>query len=212
MTSNFINDLIVLVADKNTQFTLKGLFARYQSFGIKDISKSFDQIFVHPLRDPGCYSQCVDFLRPYIRDYKHALVLFDHEGSGQESKSREALEIELENKLNDSGWGDRASVIILEPEIEAWVWSDSPNVDEILGWQNPNLSLRNWLVEQNFLEPEKLKPVRPKESLEATLRQTKKPRSSAIYLQLAEKVSFQKCTDSSFLKLKEVLQTWFSDE
>lgn len=57
----FIKDLVVLVADKNTEYTLKGLFTRNQSIGIRDISQSTD-VFVHFQRDPGCYNQGIDFL------------------------------------------------------------------------------------------------------------------------------------------------------
>jgi hypothetical protein len=204
-----MKDLVVLVADKNTQFTLQGLFSRNQSLGIRDVSQDYD-IFVHPQRDPGCYNQCVDFLHSFTGVYNYGLVVFDHEGSGQESKSREEIEAELEQKLNGSGWNDRAAVIVLEPELESWIWSDSPHVERILGWEEQPSSLRNWLLNKNFLESEQIKPSRPKEALETTLRFVQKPRSSSIYEQLAKSVGFARCQDNSFLKLKNVLQSWFS--
>lgn len=204
-----MKDLIVLVADKNMQFTLQGLFSRNQSLGIRDVSQDYD-IFVHPQRDPGCYNQCVDFLHSFRAVYNYGLVVFDHEGSGQESKSREEIEGELEQKLEASGWDERVAVVVLEPELESWVWSDSPHVERILGWGNQHVSLRNWLLDKNFLEHNHTKPSRPKEALETTLRFVQKPRSSSIYEQLAKNVGFTKCQDSSFLKLKSVLQTWFS--
>lgn len=204
-----MKDLIVLVADKNTQFTLQGLFSRNQSLGIQDVSQSND-IFVHPQRDPGCYNQCVNFLRAFRAVYNYGLVIFDHEGSGQENKTREELELELEQKLSDSGWNNRIAVIVLEPELESWVWSDSPHVERILGWEEQKISLKTWLINQRFLESEQLKPSRPKEALERTLRFVQKPRSSSIYEQLAKNVGFAKCQDDSFLKLRNVLQSWFS--
>jgi hypothetical protein len=204
-----MKDLVVLVADKNTQFTLQGLLSRHQSLGIRDVSQSND-IFVHPQRDPGCYNQSVDFLRSFKGVYDFGLVIFDHEGSGQEIKNREEIEDELEQKLNDSGWNNRVAVIVLEPELESWIWSDSPHVERILGWEEQTSSLKNWLINQNFLESEQIKPSRPKEALETTLRFVSKPRSSSIYEQLAKTVGFARCQDDSFLKLKIVLQTWFS--
>lgn len=209
--SNFTNNLIVLVADRNTQFLMQGLLSRHQSFEIKNISESIDHIFVHIQRDPGCYHQCSEFLRPYHQDYNHALVIFDHEGSGQDEKSRHEIEMELEQKLSVSGWENRARVIVLEPEIESWVWSDSPHVERILDWEGRNPSLRDWLTNKDFLMENELKPSRPKEAVEEALREVKKPRSSSIYLELAQKVSFRNCNDSSFLKLKDTLQEWFSE-
>jgi hypothetical protein len=204
-----VKDLVVLVADKNTQFTLQGLFSRNQLLGIRDVSQDYD-IFVHPQRDPGCYNQCVDFLRSFNEVYNYGLVIFDHEGTGQENKSREEIETELEQKLNDSGWNNRIAVIVLEPELESWVWSDSPHVERILGWEEQPSSLKNWLIDKNLLESEQIKPSRPKEALEATLRFVQKPRSSSIYEQLAKSVGFARCQDESFLKLKNVLHSWFS--
>ena len=204
-----MKNLVVLVADKNTQFTLQGLFSRNRSLGIQDISQSND-IFVHPQRDPGCYNQCVNYLRAFKGMYNYGLVIFDHEGSGQESKSRKEIEFELERGLAQSGWNERIAVIVLEPELESWVWSDSPHVERILGWEDHSSSLKNWLIDQHFLEPEQVKPSRPKEALEITLRFVSKPRSSSIYEQLAKNVGFTKCQDESFIKLKIVLQAWFS--
>ena len=209
--TDFSNDLITLVADRNTLFLIQGLFLRHKSFGIKDLSATLDHIFAHSQRDAGCYNQCSEFLRPYTHDYKYALVIFDHEGSGQEVKSREQIETELEEKLAISGWENRAKVIVLEPEIESWVWSNSPHVDKILGWENENPNLRDWLKIKGFLKQTEFKPSRPKEAVEEAMEKVKKPRSSAIYQQIAEKVSFKNCTDASFIKLKETLQDWFSE-
>ena len=204
-----MKDLVALVADKDTQFTLQGLFSRNQSLGIQDIAQSND-IFVHPQRDPGCYNQCVTYLRAFRGMYNYGLVIFDHEGSGQENKSREEIELELEQELAQSGWNERIAVIVLEPELESWVWSDSPHVERILGWEDQLISLNAWLVDQNFLEPEQIKPVRPKEAMDEAIRQVNKAHSSAIFLQLAERVSLNRCQDKSFLKLKSILHNWFS--
>ena len=204
-----MKDLVVLVADKDMEFTLKGLLSRYNSLNIRDISQSYD-IFVHPQRDPGCYKQCVDFLRPFTKEYKYALVFFDHEGSGQEKRTREEIETELEQNLKDSGWQKNASVIIFEPELEIWVWSDSPQVERILGWEDSNNNLRTWLRQNNLFTESEIKPARPKEVMEAALRKAKKPRSSSVYQQLAEKVSFKNCKDYSFQKFKRVVHNWFA--
>jgi len=205
-----MKDLVVLVADKDIEFTLKGLFSRSNSFHIQDISQNYD-IFVHPQRDPGCYKGCVDFLRPFTKEYKYALVCFDHEGSGQEKRSREEIENELEKHLRDSGWEERVSVVLFEPELEIWVWGDSPQIEKILGWEDQNPNLRTWLIQNNFLQEPELKPPRPKEAMEESLRYVRKPRSSAIYQELAQNVSFRNCTDDSFQKFKKVLQSWFAE-
>jgi hypothetical protein len=47
--------------------------------------------------------------------------------------------------------------------------------------------------------------------LEKALRIVRKPRSSSIYFQLAQRISFRNCTDASFSKLKLCLTRWFSE-
>lgn len=128
-------DVVFLVADKDMENALQGLIPR-RSLGIRTIS--YD-IFIHPQRDPGCWNEAVSFLRSFVNQYDYAIVMFDHEGSGQDTRAVDDLQNELEALLEKNGWNNRARVIILEPELEIWVWSDSPKVDECLGWagQNP---------------------------------------------------------------------------
>lgn len=71
--------------------------------------------------------------------------------------------------------------------------------------------LRAWLESRDFWRAAAPKPTRPKEAMEAVLRHNKKPRSSAVYRGLAEKVSFKRCTDRSFLKLTACLQRWVGE-
>jgi hypothetical protein len=97
----------------------------------------------------------------------------------------------------------------LDPELEVWVWSDSPEVDQVLGWHLANPDLRTWLRGKQYLEPTDIKPERPKEALEAALRQVRRARSSAIFRSLAEKVSVERCSDAAFGKLKATLTNWF---
>jgi hypothetical protein len=202
-------DLVVLTADKNTQFAVRGILSRYRSLGIRKLESDF---YVHPEKDPGVFHNAHDYLRVSLKSHAHALVFMDRIGSGQEAMSREELEQHLEDALTVSGWNDRGAVVVLDPELEIWVWSDSPHVDQELGWSGQPQDLRSWLRKQGFLEEKMLKPDRPKEAMEAVLRTAHRPRSSAIYKALAEKVSLAKCTDSAFLKLKDVLKRWFSQD
>ena len=119
---------------------------------------------------------------------------------------------EVEERLARNGWGDRARVIVLDPELESWVWSDSPHVPRILGWSRTRPVLQSWLVERGLLEENQIKPVRPKEAMVAVLRSVRKPRSSKIYQRLAENVSLARCTDPAFEKLRTTLQQWFPNE
>ncbi len=184
---------------------VRGVLSRHESLGIRPITSD---IYVHIHRDPGCRLEAHSFLQSFSHNYEHSLVVFDREGCG-EYINREELELNAEASLRATGWGDRCSAIVIDPELEAWVWKNSSHVSNALGWGNDLQALHDWLRQYGFLGQDEIRPVRPKEALEAVLRKVRKPRSSAIYALLAQKVSLRNCTDPSFLKLRSLLQNWF---
>ncbi len=195
--------------DKNTECIIKALLSRYQAFSIRKVTSD---VFTHMERDPGCYLKADSFLRTFTRTHRYALALFDREGCGQEHYSRDELGKEVQIRLNNSGWGDRCASIVFDPEIEVWIWSNSPHLERILGWTGRSSGVFSWLRSRGFLRENQSKPERPKEALESVLRTVRKPRSSATYFEVAKTVAFQNCIDPSFLKLKHILQTWFPGE
>ena len=75
--------------------------------------------------------------------------MFDYEGSGREHRHQpQELQETLNREFDRSAWGKRARAIVLSPELEAWVWSGSPHVDDVAGWKNRQPSLKQWLVER----------------------------------------------------------------
>ncbi len=201
-----MKDLVILAADKDLEFALKGLLDRPEAIGIRAISAD---IFVEPEHDPACALRGVEFLTHFEAQYQNALLMFDHEGSGKESMTREALQEELNADFVHTAWGERAKAIVLEPELEAWVWSNSPHVDNVTGWRDREPRLRNWMEDNGWLQADAVKPERPKEAFEAALRQARRPRSSSLYKRLADNVSVRRCTDVSFTEFCETLRKWF---
>ena len=106
-------------------------------------------------------------------------------------------------------WGSRARAIVLYPELEAWVWSDSRHVDDILGWKNKKPKLREWLEDENWIDKGDSKPDRPKEAFEAALKEVGMVPSARLFKRLASKVSVKRCSDKSFLEFKKILKEWF---
>ncbi len=201
-----MTDLIILVPDKNLEAAVKGILTRHQALGIRQVHH---RILVHPARDPGCLGQGHELLRPFTRNHRYALILLDRQGCGREQDSREAVEIAIESRLRSSGWDDRARAIVIDPELEIWVWSDSPHLPTALGWKEDLATLRRWLVEQDLWTDGRAKPDDPKAAMEKILRLKSRPRSSSIYEDLARKVSLQRCQDEAFVKLREILVEWF---
>lgn len=197
-------ELVLLAADKTIETGVTRLLARPQALGCRQFSV---RSFVHIGRDPGCYRRSPEFLAGLSGQYEHAVVIFDREGSGA-IKSRNEIEADVEERLAAGGWGDRASCIVVDPEIENWVWVDSPHVATSLSWE-ADVELRQWLAGRGLWPAGVMKPPQPKEAVEAVLRETRQPRSSALYGELAQRVSVTRCVDPAFLKLRHLVRTWF---
>lgn len=199
-------DLIVLVADVQQEKTIETLLhERYNSLKIRKITCD---IFRHPRKDPGVYKEAPQFLKAYQGQYDHALVLLDQEWVGAPGDAL-YLRNTLRQQLCDNGWNtDNAEVIVIDPELEIWIWSDSPVVAEELrqNWDTIHAYAQqrgDWLKGQP-------KPIRPKELLEAILQQQNRPRSSAIFQAIARRVGLTRCQDKAFIQLRQTLQHWFS--
>lgn len=202
-----MKDLIILVADLDTENVLLGLLPRLvHVYGAREFL--FD-IKRHPYRDPGCATTSADFLRPFSTQYRHALVVFDREGSGKEKWTRTQIEEKIEKELAENGWqAGLAAVIAIDPEVENWVWINSPRVSGALNWKDA-VPLYDWLRNENLLREDSGKPERPKETFEKALKKTRKAKSASIYRQIAASASFAGCTDDSFKKMIAVLKEWF---
>ena len=201
-----MKDLVILVADKDLEHALKGLLARPLALGTRAVEAD---IFIEPQRDPACAQHGVEFISNFSRQYQYGLLMFDHKGSGMETTGPRALQESLNERLAHSAWGERAKVIVLAPELEAWVWNDSPHIDQVAGWKNRNPGLRPWLIDKGWLRGGEVKPAQPKEAFKAALREARKPRSASLYEQIAKKVSLRRCKDEAFLELKAILSQWF---
>ncbi len=199
-------DLVCLVADKNMEAAISALLMRPESLAIRPIT---NEILVHPHRDPGCYNQAQDLLRGFRGSAEHALVVLDHAWDGTPDKSGARVEELLGSKLREAGMADWALPVVIEPELEVWIFSDSPHLAPALGWTGREPNLRQALASQDLWKEGALKPVDPKAALEWALREVRKPRSSSIYRNLATRISTRRCQDRSFLRLRKQLQLWF---
>ena len=183
------------------------LIERHQSLRIRRMSVDINSdILSHPRHDPGVFHEAGDFLSISAQQYQHALVVIDAEWSGS-PENAEDIEAKIQNDLNRKGWEGRSAVIVIDPELEIWVWSQSDEVPRLLGtdWE----TIKDLGDQTGYWQEGETKPSRPKELLDMVLHRTRKPRSSALYRQLAEKVSLRGCQDSSFRRFCEVLQGWF---
>ena len=205
-----MKDLIILAADKDLTTALKALLKRDKSLDIRPLT--FD-IFTEPGHDPACANEGVQFLEKFHGQFYHALLMFDYEGSGLEQTCTSAeLEVKLNRQFADGAWGNAAKALLLNPELEAWVWSDSPHVPEIIGWNETQPPFNTWLVQKGWIAQGQTKPTHPKEAFDAALYAARQPHSASLFGRLAEEVGFKRCTDPSFANFCKTLRGWFPRE
>lgn len=198
-----MRDLILLVPDKDTEFTVRGALSRPEALGIRQIDI---QLLVEPGRDGGVRRRGSQVLGGQQARFAHALLLLDHEGSGSDLGP-----VELETRLDQSlsvMWGNRAKAIVIDPEVDVWMWGAETHLRSMVDWRFPE-DIRAWLVDQSFVFGADGKPARPKEALEAAFRRAGTTRSSARYKQVARTISLTRCKDEAFLRLRTALVTWF---
>lgn len=202
-----MKDLLLLVPDKNTQFALKGALMRHDALGIRPIEFDF---LVHSGRDGGVRSSGATLAALKRNQFKHLLMIFDHEGSGAESKPASELIHDLEKQL-ERQWGTNAHVIVIEPEVDVWMWGSDNVLSQLLKW-NDFTGIREWLQSKGYEMDGYDKPLRPKEALEEVLLRLKEPRSSSLYEKIAQRLSLQRCKDPAFIRMHKILQSWFPRE
>lgn len=204
MSESSKKDLLLLVPDKNTHFALKGALPRHEALGIRPISFEF---LVHSGRDGGVRTTGAALAALKRNQFHHLLMIFDHEGCGAESMQASDLIAELERQLAPR-WGNAAGVIVIEPEVDVWMWGGDNILAELLKWSG-NQGMRDRLRAKGFEFDANDKPVRPKEALEEILAAKAEPRSSSLYEKIASRLSLQRCKDPAFIRLQKTLQHWF---
>lgn len=197
-------DLAVLVPDADWEQTVTVLLGRRtQSLGIAPIAF---EVIRHPYRDPGVRTDAKSLLRVLVGRANHALACVDFEGSGAPA-GPDDLRQDIENQLYPD-WGANSAAIVVDPELESWVWSQSAHVGRILGW-NDEQSLREYLLASGAWPKDCLKPPDPKSAMEAVMKKTRKRRSPSVYGDLASRVGLRSCTEPSFLRFVDTLREWF---
>ena len=210
-----MRDCVFLVAD-GTMATVFGSFLTRHDYhdrlgcrALNDFEAARD-ILVHPRRDPGVYADAHEFLRDYRRLYQRAVLALDAAWEG--SPGVENIEQNISEQMRRTGWEAEAfAVIVIDPELENWIWQRKPYVAEVLRYRG-DPPLWDWLDRSGHWPKEQPKPADPKGTVEHVLQYTRTPRSAALYRKIIARASVVGCADLSFKKLRQALGRWFPAE
>lgn len=208
-----MRDCIFLLADKNMEATFLGFLTRekfYLSLGISnfEFDPTEDLIVDESGNDPGVYTRAHEFLRPYQKTHRYAVIALDN--AWEASPGVAGIEDNISKNMVKAGWDANNFVaIVIDPELEVWILQDTPVVEQAFRFKQKNVSMREWLEQKGLWNAGVSKPDDPKKAVEDVLKISKTPRSSAIYRQITNRVSVKRCQDPAFQKLCSALQQWF---
>ncbi|QKG25574.1 methylation-associated defense system protein MAD4 [Actinomadura verrucosospora] len=201
-------DIVFLVADGAMEQMLRGFFSRPQFHrSIRCAHFDFDpseDLIVAPTKDPGVFNTARELLRPFETSHRHAVAMLDNAWEG--SPGRDRIHDSIADTLKEA-W-ERFAVIVIEPELEAWVWQENPHIAEAF---NCPTDFREILARSNHWPRDLLKPPDPKEALEHLRKRYRADRQNAAFRRLAAKISVRHCQDRAFNHLCDNLRTWFPE-
>lgn len=207
--------LLVYVADRNMAEAVGGLLDRggfHRAVGCAPFAfdSRQDVKVANGQNDPGIYTRGGELLRPFRADYERAVIIADEEWEG--SPGANAMRSVLRGHLDTAGWaGDAGLPLVVSPEADVWLWSDSPHSATALGWTSWT-ELRPALENQSLLEVGQQKPRRPKEAAEWALASKRLSRAAWRYREVASQVSVRRCEDPALLAFLDQLRAWFPPE
>ncbi|MBE0624558.1 MAG: hypothetical protein IH606_07100 [Burkholderiales bacterium] len=209
-----MRDLVVFVADSTMEIVFNSFLSRadyheHYNLNIRPIAfKSSEDLIRVPGNDPGVYGKGHEWVRERLGKHRHAVVVFDREfGTNLDA---DTLRDDLTNRILQTGWeAERFRVIVIDPELEAWMWQRNQKVATPLGFASVE-EMVNSVIGAGLPWPNgHAKPARPKEALEAIARKRRIGWSAAIHRSITTNVSLVGCQDPTFLELRQALQLWF---
>lgn len=206
-------DLVILCPDSAWPQAVNAVLKRPESLGIRKLRW---HCIADPLHDSS--PRAAELLRAYLGKYSHAMIIRDFEGSGWEEQGVEAFRDAIQQQLTSIGWeSSNCKVLIVEPELEAWLRMDSAHFHELLkehARKNQD-NIGDWkrhLGEALQRHGGKLpngKPARPKEVFRSLLSVYGIPPTNALFYYLGERESLRGCSVPSFQEFTEFLRLHF---
>ncbi|MDR0702523.1 MAG: hypothetical protein LBF61_09000 [Azoarcus sp.] len=210
MKDLLVKDLLIYTADADAMAFMRAVLGKPQALGIRAISFDIER---HPLRDAGMVQSGAELARMKKGHYRKALLMWDHHGSGRDHRQTpQAVQQEIQEKLDAYTWENNSAVTVLLPELEQWLWFcenalaayNGITVAELAQWVDERAS-------KFSTTPTALKNEQPKELFEHVmrerLRRTISPRDFEEIGERAGVSGLRECP--SFLAIVNILQEWF---
>jgi len=206
---------VFLVADGTMAQVLNRFLSRgylEARLGCRTFDFDFQQDVVVDVRngntDGGIHRRAHQLLRRYLSFYQHAIVLLDKNFGGRLPAA--VVREEILNNLLRNGWSaECVEVVVIDPELEIWLWQrGNPHVARAFRYNRP-ASLEAFLEAAGVWSATALKPARPKEAARLLLQRYRSGTPMVVYARIIENISVSGCQDPAFNLLAAALRRWF---
>jgi hypothetical protein len=203
-----VRDLLAIVEGKDDAAVLRAVLIRPRDLGIRSITFHTEQ------RASGMIARGPELAREQRREFRYVLCLWDHQGSGQEAKPPSRVQGEVQARLNRNTLKGCSKALVIDPELEVWLWQDLAAIAQVLGVEDS--ALQGWLAEwrdEQFptLTVEEVLLRQPKEAFEQVIRRAGLKPAAALRERVAAAADLhQWAQESSFRLLRRTLRRWFA--
>lgn len=215
-----MRDVIFHLADEHMEKGLKAFFSRddwHYAMGCRkaDINpeNNTDILRVPGCTDGGIWKNAAENLDPFRDKYARAVIVLDEDF--EPHPGPDTLRADITEAMVKSGWDEeRFAVVVIQPELEAWLWA--PNVNVALAFGHKDFDqLRGALEKEKLWTPGEPKPhdIKAARDRAAGLggKKTGGPIFKGVFNALSKK-ALDRCVEPGFGVLRTALQTWFPPE
>lgn len=212
-----MRDVIFHLADEHMEKGLKAFFARdnwhfaldCRRFEIDPKSEA-DFYRVPGHTDGGIWRHAAENLRPFLDQYEHAVIVLD--ADFEPHPGADVLREDISAAMVQAGWPlERFAVVVIEPELEAWLWAPNLNVARAFGHEDFE-QMRATLEREGLWNPGEAKPHDLKAARDRAARLGGKKLGGPIFkgvFSVISRAAFNQCVEPGFITLRTALQTWF---
>jgi hypothetical protein len=204
-----MKDLFLLTADADALAFMKSLLARHQALGISCITY---ELMRHPMRDSGVIKDGPETARLYRGKFQRAILLWDHQGSGQERSSPEDASQRVQTRLDSVSWQSKSGAVVIVPELEEWLWHSYESISQYFNLELSRLT--DWIGQyaaRKRMAAELPMRKTPKELFEyVCIEKLKRTISPRDFEEIGKMVNIGALQESnSFSRVVRFLREWF---
>ena len=206
---------VFLVADGTMEQVLKSFLSRGYlegRLGCRTFDFDFPQDVVVDVRngntDGGVHRRAHALLHSYLRSHQNAVVMLD-KNFGRRLPAA-VVRGEILHNLLHNGWSaECVEVVVIDPELEVWLWQrGSPHIAREFRY-NGSVSLEEFLEAEGLWPSAAVKPAKPKEVAGVLLQRYRAGPRMVVYRRIIENISIRGCQDLAFNLLAGALRRWF---